>query len=92
MSSQDLGQYNAAVRQNGVRLGSNEPLVATGTVNLPASTSIGAAGVIVAGVVPTGVSAAKGTLYVNTAASTTTTRLYVNTDGGTTWASFTASA
>jgi len=36
--------------------------------------------------------APKGTLYVNTAAVTTTTRLYVNTDSGTTWASFTASA
>lgn len=41
---------------------------------------------------PTGVSAGKGSLYINTTASTTSTRLYINTDGGTTWASFTASA
>jgi len=41
---------------------------------------------------PTGVSAAKGTLYINTTATTTTTRLYINTDGATTWANFTASA
>lgn len=38
------------------------------------------------------VSAAKGSLCINTSATTTTTRLYINTDGGTTWASFTASA
>jgi len=37
-------------------------------------------------------SAAKGTLYTRTDATTTTTRLYVNTDGGTTWANFTSSA
>lgn len=36
--------------------------------------------------------AAKGSLYVNSTATTTTTRLYVNTDGSTTWAYFTASA
>jgi len=35
--------------------------------------------------------APKGTLYVNTAATTTTTRLYINI-GNATWASFTASA
>lgn len=37
-------------------------------------------------------SAAQGSLYVNTTASTATTRLYVNTTGSTTWANFTASA
>ena len=37
-------------------------------------------------------SAAKGSVYVKTNATTTTTRLWINTDGGTTWASFTASA
>ena len=41
---------------------------------------------------PTGISAIKGTLYVNTTASTTTTRLYINTDGGTTWTNFTTAA
>lgn len=37
-------------------------------------------------------SAPKGTLYVKTDATTTTTRLWVNTDGSTTWAYFTSSA
>lgn len=36
--------------------------------------------------------AAKGTLYINTSGSSTSTRLYVNTDGGTTWTSFTSAA
>jgi hypothetical protein len=38
------------------------------------------------------VSAAKGSLYVRTDATTTTTRLYINTDGGTTWTTFTTAA
>lgn len=46
----------------------------------------------IANEVPTGLTAPKGTLFINTAAASTTTRLYVNTDGGTTWAYFTASA
>lgn len=49
-------------------------------------------GIISGAVAPTGITATKGTLYINTAASSTTTRLYINTDGGTTWANFTASA
>jgi len=36
--------------------------------------------------------AAKGSLYSNTTATTTTTRLFVNTDGAATWASLTTSA
>lgn len=50
------------------------------------------AGIIRGSGTPTGISADKGTLYVNLSATTTTTRLYINTDGGTTWADFTASA
>lgn len=41
---------------------------------------------------PTGITAKKGSMYINITATTTTTRLYINTDGGTTWATFTASA
>ena len=41
---------------------------------------------------PTALTANKGSLYMNTTATTTTTRLYINTDGATTWANFTASA
>ena len=37
-------------------------------------------------------SAAKGTIYLNTTATTTTTRLYINTNGSTTWTYFTSNA
>lgn len=37
-------------------------------------------------------SAAKGSTYANTTATTTTTRFYINTDGGTTWTNFTTAA
>ena len=37
-------------------------------------------------------SAAKGSLCVNTTASTTTTRLYINSSGSTTWTTFTTAA
>ncbi len=47
---------------------------------------------IVASVAPTGVTAPKGSLYINTAGNSTSTRMYINTDGGTSWASFTTSA
>ena len=36
--------------------------------------------------------AAKGSLYINTSATTTTTRLYVNTNGATTWTYVTTAA
>lgn len=38
------------------------------------------------------VSAPKGSLYIKTDATTTTTRLWINTDGGTTWTNFTTAA
>lgn len=38
------------------------------------------------------VSAPKGSIYVNTTATTTTTRMYINTDGATTWTNFTTAA
>lgn len=38
------------------------------------------------------VSAAKGSIYSRTDATTTTTRLYINTDGATTWTNFTTAA
>lgn len=37
-------------------------------------------------------SAPKGTVYINTSGSSTSTRAYINTDGGTTWTSFTTAA
>jgi len=36
--------------------------------------------------------APKGSLYINTTATTTTTRLYINTDGAGTWTNFTTAA
>jgi hypothetical protein len=41
---------------------------------------------------PTGIQATKGSLYINTTATTTTTRMYINTDGSTTWTNFTTAA
>ncbi len=38
------------------------------------------------------VSAGKGSVYINTTATTATTRFYINTDGGTTWTNFTTAA
>jgi hypothetical protein len=39
MSTQDFGQYNAAVRQNGLRLNANEPLVAEGSATFGGTTN-----------------------------------------------------
>lgn len=44
MSTQDSGQYIAAVRQNGVRLNVNEPLVAAGSATFSGAVSFTAAG------------------------------------------------
>lgn len=41
---------------------------------------------------PTGITAPKGSLYINTAGSTTNDRMYVNTNGATTWTAFTTAA
>jgi hypothetical protein len=48
-------------------------------------------GLISGSIVPV-LTAAKGTLYINTSATTAATRLYINTDGAGTWAAFTAAA
>ena len=37
-------------------------------------------------------SAAKGSIYVNTTGSSSSTRMYINTDGATTWTSVTTAA
>lgn len=52
-STQDLGQYSPPVRQNGVRLNANEPLIVAtgGTVTLPATTTIGGSSVSALGVI-----------------------------------------
>ncbi len=38
------------------------------------------------------ITASKGSLYLRSDGSSTSTRLYVNTDGGTTWTNFTSTA
>lgn len=40
MSTQDLGQYNSAVRQNGLRLNANEPLVTAGPVSFTGANTV----------------------------------------------------
>jgi len=47
---------------------------------------------IIAGAGAPTLSAPKGSLYINTTATTTTTRLYINTTGSTTWTTFTTAA
>ncbi len=47
---------------------------------------------IIAGSGAPSLTAKKGSIYINTTASSTTTRIYVNTNGGTTWAYITTSA
>lgn len=63
-----------------------------GSLNTVAAGGIVSAGFISGAGAPGALVAPKGSLYVNTTATTTTTRLYINTDGAATWATFTASA
>lgn len=49
-------------------------------------------GIYYGNTVPGALSAGKGSLYINTTATTTTTRLYINTDGATTWTNLTTAA
>jgi hypothetical protein len=81
-------------------------VAATGAVQAYSATAVPAAGAGNVGVTfsstanlglfcgtgaPT-LTAAKGSLYVRTDATTTTTRLYINTDGAATWTTFTTAA
>lgn len=61
--------------------------------DMVAAFAIGAAGIgIFWGTGAPTASAAKGSLYINTSGSSTSTRLYVNTDGATTWTNVTTAA
>ena len=55
------------------------------------ATSTAGLGVYFGSGAPT-VSAAKGSLYLNTTGSSTATRAYINTDGGTTWTNLVTAA
>ena len=64
--------------------------VAGGTAAFLATSTAGL-GIYVGSGVPT-VSAAKGSLYLRTDGSSTSTRAYINTDGATTWTNVTTAA
>ena len=72
-----------------ITLLNDSAVVAGGAALLTGTTS--AVGVYVGSGAPT-VSAAKGSLYLRTDGSSTSTRAYINTDGGTTWTSVTTAA
>lgn len=73
-------QYNVAVTAGG----STTPILASGT-------SVVGPNIYTGSGAPT-VTAPKGSLYLRTDGSSTSTRLYVNTDGATTWTSCTTAA
>jgi hypothetical protein len=68
---------------------SGSGVTAGGAAALLATTA--GVGVYVGSGAPT-VSAAKGSLYLRTDGSSTSTRAYINTDGGTTWTNITTAA
>lgn len=47
---------------------------------------------IIVGAGAPSMSAPKGSLYINTSGSSSSTRMYINTDGSTTWTAFTTAA
>lgn len=70
--------------------GNAPPASGTGAIGLTVSSTTNLGWFVGTG--PPTFSAAKGSLYSNTTAGSTTTRLYVNTDGATTWTNFTSAA
>lgn len=54
--------------------------------------TIGTAKIIAGTGAPTGTTATKGTLFIRTDGSTTSSRLYINTTGSTVWTSVTTAA
>lgn len=82
--------FSGPVRSNnGFVSLNNDPVVAGGaSILLGTAASVG---VYVGSGAPT-VSAAKGSLYLRTDGSSTSTRAYINTDGATTWTNITTAA
>jgi hypothetical protein len=68
-------------------------LTDSGTATV-SSVTIGTAGpqILVGAGAPTSVTAPKGSFYLNTTGSSTSTRAYINTDSGTTWTAVTTAA
>lgn len=72
-------------------VGSTTNIFAPPTTGIGLSNGAQNANILVGSGVP-GMAAPKGSLYINTTATTTTTRLYINTDGASTWTNFTTAA
>lgn len=90
--TQGVSNYSVFTNAGKVRFQANQAVPAGGNAGVGVAISSTAdLGFFVGAGAPT-MAAAKGSIYSNTTATTTTTRLYVNTDGGTTWASLTTSA
>lgn len=70
---------------------SGSALVAGGASAFIATNTANSMGIYVGSGVPT-VTAAKGSLYLRSDGSSTSTRAYINTDGGTTWTAITTAA
>lgn len=80
LSSQGQGQFNT-----------NDATPAGGSTSIRITVGSAAVGFYVGSGAPS-VSAAKGSIYSRTDATTATTRFYINTDGGTSWTNFTTAA
>lgn len=77
-----------------VTVGASTPITAGGTTAIGllfSSTSTVNFGVFFGSGAPT-ITAGKGSLYLNTTGSSTSTRLYVNSTGGTTWVAVTTAS
>jgi len=74
------------------KIGSTTAPVSGGDINNPYLYGSGSNFGIYFGAGAPTISAAQGSIYLNTTGSTTATRLYVNTTGSTTWTNFTSAA
>lgn len=70
---------------------SGSALVAGGSAAFVATNTANSMGIYVGSGAPTA-TAAKGSLYLRSDGSSTSTRAYINTDGGTTWTAITTAA
>lgn len=75
----------------GIVTGISGTAITAGGVQAFGATSTGTFGIYFGSGAPT-VSAAKGSLYLRSDGSSTSTRAYINTDGATTWTAITTAA
>ena len=83
--------YGASTSITGTVTALNGTAVTAGGAAAFLATSTSGLGVYFGSGAPT-VSAAKGSLYLRTDGSSTSTRAYINTDGGTTWTNLVTAA